>query len=77
MRILWDLVGLGINFEYLIFVQRQVFLQKKNKDLENTKEMIAKFERRISKKTRKVGYSGKKGLYKRIVTKKVYSEDIV
>jgi len=50
MRILWGLVGPRTKFEDLIFVQRQVFLQKRKKDLENAKEIIAEYERRMSAK---------------------------
>jgi len=53
MTILQGLVGLVTKFENLIFVQRQVFLQKRKRDLENTKEIIAEYERRMSAKVKK------------------------
>jgi len=34
-------------------VQRQVFLQKRKRDLENAKEIIAEYERRMSAKVKK------------------------
>jgi len=53
MTILQGLVGLVTKFEDLIFVQRQVFLQKRKRDLENAKEIIAEYERRMSAKVKK------------------------
>ena len=55
-------------------------LWEKEKDLENTKEVVVKFERRLNaevKTTRKVGYSRRKRLEEKRITRKIYSKDIV